>query len=359
MKKFMLIALMFTFGFAAMAQPVVEFKVTKHDFGQIAEDGGKVIYAFSLTNTGDKDLFIKNVRTPCGCTSPKWPKEPVKPGEDAVVQATFDPLHRPGVFNKVLTVETNAEPKNYYVTIMGEVSPRKKTVLDRFPMKNGRLRYKLPQVNMGKVYMHKKDTVHFPIFNQSMQAVTISKVIAPDHIKVEIPRSTIAPTTIGKIIVEYDALTKGDLGFVTDEIELITNDDRNPRKKLYVIAEIEQYIPALTPKQLAVAPKIVALEDELDLGEVAANKKVKGKFVLKNDGVNNLQLIRIKPECGCTSTIPGATEAAEGEEIVLEIEFDPSDYNGLVVKTIDVYSNDPVNPKLTLRVRAIVDPSLN
>ena len=58
----------------------IEFKETTFEFGEI-EQGEKVSYAYKFTNTGSEPLVIKNAKGSCGCTVPKWPKEPIAPGE--------------------------------------------------------------------------------------------------------------------------------------------------------------------------------------------------------------------------------------------------------------------------------------
>ena len=60
--------------------PVMEFEATSHDFGMIIK-GEKVDWKFKFTNTGEADLIISDVSATCGCTVPKWPMEPVKPGK--------------------------------------------------------------------------------------------------------------------------------------------------------------------------------------------------------------------------------------------------------------------------------------
>jgi hypothetical protein len=110
------------FAVVAMAQkPVITFEETSHNFGTIAEDGGKVSHVFNFTNTGDATLVISNVRASCGCTTPSWPKEPVEPGKTASITVTYNPLGRPGAFTKTVTITANTEPEATMVKITGEV----------------------------------------------------------------------------------------------------------------------------------------------------------------------------------------------------------------------------------------------
>ncbi|MGB0431124.1 MAG: DUF1573 domain-containing protein, partial [Bacteroidia bacterium] len=160
MKKYFAFFGLILFSIAAFAQGKIEFTERKHDFGSIKEDGGGVTHVFGFKNVGDEPLVITTVKTPCGCTSPKWSKSAVPAGKGGYIEATFDPMHRPGVFSKVLTVVTDGIPQSSYITIVGEVLPRKRTVEDHFPMVSGSLRYQMPQIYMGKVRTGSIDTAH-------------------------------------------------------------------------------------------------------------------------------------------------------------------------------------------------------
>ena len=56
----------------------------------------------------------------CGCTTPEWPKEPIKPGGTATIKATYNAAAM-GVFTKTITVVSNANPNQKVLIIKGEV----------------------------------------------------------------------------------------------------------------------------------------------------------------------------------------------------------------------------------------------
>ena len=89
------------------SNPVILFDKTVHDFGEFNEENGMVTCTFNFTNDGGSPLVITNVTTSCGCTVPEWTKEPVSPGKKGYVKATYNPLRRPGVFSKTVSVRTN------------------------------------------------------------------------------------------------------------------------------------------------------------------------------------------------------------------------------------------------------------
>jgi len=120
MKKILFSALFLMFGLAALAQPAFEFEATEHDFGEIQE-GTKAKHVFEFTNTGNEPLVISSVRASCGCTTPKWPKEPVMPGETAQLEAVFNSSGRVGRFVKTISITANTSEPTTRVMIKGVV----------------------------------------------------------------------------------------------------------------------------------------------------------------------------------------------------------------------------------------------
>jgi hypothetical protein len=91
------------------ALPVISFEKDFHDFGRLIS-GEQVTYAFKFKNTGKSLLLISDVSTSCGCTISAFPKQPVKPGESATVDVSFDSAGRHGLQTKSVTVFANTQP---------------------------------------------------------------------------------------------------------------------------------------------------------------------------------------------------------------------------------------------------------
>lgn len=100
--------------------PVIEFEKEIHDFGKVIQ-GERVSYGFKFKNTGKSDLVITQVKTSCGCTVPKFKKEPIKPGEERIITVTFNSSGRKGIQNKTITVLSNCQPSTTVVRIKAMV----------------------------------------------------------------------------------------------------------------------------------------------------------------------------------------------------------------------------------------------
>jgi hypothetical protein len=90
--------------------PAFAFNETVHDFGTIVE-GEVVTHTFSFTNTGEAPLIIEKAQASCGCTVPKWPREPIPVGGTGEIEVRFDSKNKTGVQNKTVTITANTYPQ--------------------------------------------------------------------------------------------------------------------------------------------------------------------------------------------------------------------------------------------------------
>ena len=96
-----------------------EWTASTHDFGKIKQ-GVPVTYEFKFTNKGKTPLVITNAQGSCGCTTPNWTRDPVMPGGEGVVKATFNAM-AVGPFDKTVSVTANVDGGVVVLHIKGEV----------------------------------------------------------------------------------------------------------------------------------------------------------------------------------------------------------------------------------------------
>lgn len=94
--------------------PEISFEKTRHDFGSIVQ-GKPVTYKFQFTNTGNSNLIIKDAKAGCGCTTPKWSKEPIGPGKTGFIEVGYD-AKAEGNFVKDIKVQTNGGDVKLIIT---------------------------------------------------------------------------------------------------------------------------------------------------------------------------------------------------------------------------------------------------
>ena len=79
---------------------------TKRNYGTIPE-GKKLEVAYRFLNSGSKPLIIARVQPSCGCTVADQPDEPIQPGKEGVIKASFNSEGRIGINNKTIFVVAN------------------------------------------------------------------------------------------------------------------------------------------------------------------------------------------------------------------------------------------------------------
>jgi len=100
--------------------PAFKFEKEVYDFGEIKE-GEKVTYDFKFKNIGNSPLIISSATATCGCTIPDYPKEPVAPGAEGVIQVVFNSAGKPGMQNKIVSITANTVPSLTELNILGNV----------------------------------------------------------------------------------------------------------------------------------------------------------------------------------------------------------------------------------------------
>lgn len=103
--------------------PEINFEKELIDMGTYNQyDDASSRCEFIFTNTGKEPLIIEKAKGSCGCTVPDWPKEPIAPGETAVMKINYDEK-RVGPYTKSITITSNAKTSPKIVKVKGKVIP--------------------------------------------------------------------------------------------------------------------------------------------------------------------------------------------------------------------------------------------
>jgi hypothetical protein len=116
-------------------------------------------------------------------------------------------------------------------------------------------------------------------------------------------------------------------------------------------AESKQEETPAQPIPVSSGPHIVFAEPIYDFGTVEQGEKVMHLFRFTNKGQQDLRIERVKTTCGCTAVVLSVDLIKPGEEGTVSTTFDTTRYTGEKVRTVTVYSNDPVHPVTTLTLQ--------
>jgi hypothetical protein len=341
---------------AQVSKPL-QFREEIFDFGSIKEHGGPATHEFTFVNNGTRPIKILKVQASCGCTTPNWSKEPVAPGKSGFVQASFDPVGRPGYFNKSLTVTTDFDSNPVILQIKGQVAVEGEVDKNQFQTSNGSWKLKTGSFNLGKVFVKDEFTTRdFQVVNGGTKPVTFSgKFVGPAYIKVDVQPKTLAPGEKGNIKVSYNGKMKGVYGFQSDNIEVFTDDESVPAKSFSVYATLEDEFPQLTAEDLAKAPQLRVQYSTLDFGRLRPNTASVREIQFYNTGKKDLDIKSLQGNCTCVTASAGKTKIKPGESSSIKISLNPQDRKGALQKSVTIYSNDPQNPVQRITFSGYVD----
>jgi len=338
--------------FSISAQPKLSFDKLQHDFGKVNESDGSVTYDFAFKNAGTAPLVIQNVTTTCGCTTPEWPKQPIRPGDTGFIKVGYDVKGRPGAIDRTITVHSNDPTSPTRLRIIGEVIPAERTPAEQFRHAAGAIRLDNMHASFNRIHSHESPSFEITALNPSPDAVKISFVNLPAHIKADVTPATVASGEKATIKITYDAARKNEWGFVSDRIVMILNDNRAQEHRLTVTATIEEDFSRWTAAQLQNAPAIVIDQQVIEAGTIKKGERKTYQVKLTNNGKSKLLIRRVVPSGSLTANAP--KEINPGESVDMTITFNSTGQTGALNRAIEMITNDPKNAKVVIRFKAEV-----
>ncbi len=111
---------------------------------------------------------------------------------------------------------------------------------------------------------------------------------------------------------------------------------------------------ALGPGAGKNAPRIAVDNPVFNFGTVLSGPQVRHVFTVRNTGKSELIIGRVLPSCGCTAAAPSRTRLAPGESAEIPVTVNTRLLAGPAADTVEIVTNDPVQPTLTLRINGYI-----
>ncbi len=103
------------------------------------------------------------------------------------------------------------------------------------------------------------------------------------------------------------------------------------------------------------APRMTIVEPIKDFGTVAKGEVLTHKFQVKNNGDQDLEILKVQPSCGCTVAKYDAV-IKPGESGTVEAAVKTESFQGPISKAVTIQSNDPDTPTAQVSIRATIKP---
>lgn len=340
----------------AMADSKVKFEVDTHDFGTIKESDGDVTYSFKFVNEGDSPLLITRAQASCGCTTPDYPRKPLKAGESGEIKVTYHAKGRPGPFDKSVYVYTNSKSQEkVLLTITGNVISTTGPIDTYTEQLGGGLRVKTTAVNFFDVYptrAHRTRTLM--CYNESDEPIRLTYRNVPKHVALVCEPEVIMPKSEGKLLITYLADKAKDWGPRKDLIDIFVKGKETKMKGNHItlIADIWEDFSNMSKKDRDNAPEVEVSSTLLNFGKGENTRSQ--EITIRNTGKEKLVIRKIQNEkAEAFRTELTETVVKPGQTSTLQITFNPSKCEQKSLShNITIITNDPSNSRVIVSLQA-------
>ena len=348
----------------ATAQPEATWLERKYDMGVFLEQDGKVSCQMRVVNTGTEPLLIVKAQAGCGCTAVTYPETPVQPGDTATIGITYNPSGRPGQFTKQVLIFTNTTPKRTILEITGNVIPTAATLDKQYPLAAGPLRISQQNLPLGELPRGKNKTEYLSAYNASTDTVLVTVMGIKPHLRPAIVPDTVPPARVTALTVHYLSGKAPLWGLNTDTVMLFCRPLRQlpgagpvGMADIHVMAQVIEDFDSLTDKQRADAPVVSVDGDRIDFGTLHRGQAATRSITITNKGKDKLAIRRLwVPEGEGVTASADKTELKRGKTATITVTVDPAIVTGdLLNVPLTLMTNDPVTPRLTIRLVGIIE----
>lgn len=335
----------------------VRFDHEKWNFGDVAEDGGKVEHTFVFTNVSSKPVVILDVTSGCGCTTPSYSRKPVMRGEKGEIVVSFDPMNRPGHFSKGISVQISGSTEPVTLLVEGVVTPRVKSTEELYPFDmGGGVRF--DSNFRAFAYVGRGERVEESIgwINTSGRDVRLSfeELERSGMLRIEAPRMLKAGEK-GAIVIAYEVPSDSDRYGTLSDVLGVDVDGRRARTMLSVHAiAVDRHDTAADDMS---SPKGELSKKFIKFGDVKHGRTVADASVeLANIGDNELVIRAVEWQSKALKcSLKAGDRIAAGGKTVVKFTLDTSEVDyGVWVDRVRIITDDPSRPMQTLRVTAVV-----
>ncbi len=337
--------------------PLLAWEKRVINLGSVLEENGHVQAAFNFTNRTNQRLVVEEIITECGCTTAEYSRDTLLQNEKGKVVINFDPQSRGGEFAKMILVKTNVEPYIDTLIVEGFNVPLPASATAHYAIEKAGLGFKLDVVNLGQIFTNEPKIKHVDFFNFGDYPVQLNQIQRdlPTYIKAKLIPAVVTAKTRGVLELVYDAKAKDDLGFFDETIKLALLSDEKKELPVQVLATIHEYFEPVPYAEKDNVPRLEIKEMEIDLNKIKSNLVISRLITLENKGGQPLDIRKIISNCDCVSLIVPKERMEPGEKMDLTVTFDPKGRKGIDHRTVTIFSNDPLWPTRTVKIKSRIN----
>ena len=309
----------------AEARPVISLSSNSYDFGTVAQ-GTKVTHEFEVKNTGNADLVIQRLSPSCGCTATQVASPIIKPGASEKVRVTFDTSGFMGDKTKSVVIASNdLNNPELSVTIKGQV-------LSSFTIEPARVDF--GEISPSSPPAARRKQVTFSVAEGS--DLTISK-----------------GTSLSQYLVASPVAEEGNRATVTIEI-LPTVPLGEFRDRIIFELDGGRRASVNVPVNASVKGDLRLNPGTISFGVLEGQAPLERRIQFENKGRLPVSIQSITTSNPALSA--SMVTVQPGRLGVLVVKVDPQRVSGDLKETVEVKTNHPTEPVLSVNVFGVQHP---
>lgn len=331
------------------AKGEIEWLEKEYNFGTFKEASGPVTGRVRFVNKGPESTFISRVRPSCGCTGASYTERMIEPGDTAVVEFTYNPIGRPGRFDKTVKVYVGSDNSLTVIRIAGTVIGSESTLESVFPVDAGRLRFENTRLLAGEVKRGHPRHVYLNAYNQSADTVVPSWSVDGDLLALDVAPKAIPPGEMATFSLYLQTVNEKRSGPVEYEADIYPEPalKGNPaaiRINAVVVADTEN----MTAEQIDNAPRAYLLPEFVDFGDIDSGADMPFEFDILNDGKTEMRVERVSSTSGNVNVekFPKTIKAGKRKAVKGTLKTGDIPSGPFRIK-VDVVTDDPLHPVRT------------
>ena len=334
---------------------VVRFKPERVDFGHINENDGIATRTFTITNTSTEDITISEIVSTCDCTVADYKDLRIAANESFEVKVKYNPLNRPGRFDRTLFIFVEGYDIPFEIGVMGRVTPRERTVEEIYLYNMGH-GLRLDNTFAGFTYIehgkHYEERIALYNCSERTMRLRLKHIERSGAIKVEYP-TRIAPHTSADIKFCYELpLSSKHYGSLDDKFRVKANG----KTCKYTLSAHGIGVDNFDFYDDILSPRAEYSKKIIKFGDVNSEAlPLSATLTITNRGEAPLIIRDVR--CSCQEvecTLKAGTSVEPGATLATEIRLMPkkSTPKGAFSAQVAIVTNDPISPYQVIRVTA-------
>ena len=194
----------------------------------------------TIKNTGNKDLIIDTIKVGCGCTTPKYSTDPIKPGKTSVIHVLLNAALASGDLTKTMTIFTNDDPSK-----TGRLLYLKANLFR--PITLTPQTFNFPEIKVG-------ETSKFSVAmkNNDTKPLKVERLLATKGLKIDQK----GPVTIaaGDSLVIHGTYYGKDRGYWSANVVVETADPDFPPFEISAYGQVKDEAGVVDPSVIQIDP---------------------------------------------------------------------------------------------------------